>query len=778
MRFGDGAWRMRDGVSPHYPSRVDALELAEDTLSLHVSSRLETSRGATLEGHMFGVRISSPLENVLRVQVTHHRGRQGRGPEFDLCTEPRPFSARPEVTAEHVQLRAGALALRIARAPWALEFSNAETGEPLTGSPFQALGLMQTEAGLFWREQLTLAVGEHIYGLGERFQSFTRNGQSVDLWNSDVGTCSDKAYKNVPFFLSSRGYGVLVNSTARVSFEIGTEQVMRAQFSVPGEDLDYFVILGPQPKQVLARLGELSGRPALPPAWSFGLWLTTSFTTQYDESTVNGLLDGMAERELPLHVFHFDCFWMQAHHWSNFRWDEAVFSDPEGMLSRLHARGLRVSVWINPTIGERSQLFAEGAREGYLLTRANGDVWQTSRWQAGLAWVDFTNPAARRWFCDRLRPLLRMGVDCFKTDFGDDVPTDVRYFDGSDPERMHNYYSFLYNQAVYELLEAERGPGQACVFARAATATCQRFPVHWGGDCSGSYSSMAETLRGGLSLGLCGFGFWSHDIGGFETQASAAVYKRWLGFGLLSSHSRLHGNRSFRVPWNYDEEACSVLRHFTQLKCRLMPYLFGAALQAHESNQPVLRAMLLEFPEDPACRTLDRQYMLGDQLLVAPVFHDRRAEFYLPEGVWIHLLSGEQRSGGAWFVDELDFFGIPLWIRPQALICTGTSDHQVEYDWTRGVRLICGKLDGKSTLSARLPDLRGAEAARIEVYHDGDRIRAKSSELADFQVQLPWARELVELERGSSVQGERRAPLTSGGVLVRADSGAVSFRYR
>jgi alpha-D-xyloside xylohydrolase len=728
---------------------------------------------------MFGVCITAPMENVLRVQITHHRGRRRRAPEFDLRTAPLPFSpVPPEVNAEHVRLRSGALALCVERAPWSLSFSNAETGEPLTGSPCQALGLMHTENGSFLREQLSLAVGEQIYGLGERFQAFTRNGQSVELWNSDVGTCSDKAYKNIPFFLSSRGYGVLVNSTARVSFEIGTERVMRAQFSVPGEDLDYFVILGPALKQVLARLGELSGRPALPPAWSFGLWLTTSFTTEYDESTVAGLLDGMAERELPLHVFHFDCFWMKAHHWSNFRWDEAVFPDPEGMLSRLHARGLRISVWINPTIGERSHLFAEAARAGYLLTRPNGEVWQTSRWQAGLAWVDFSNPAAVRWFCEQLRPLLRMGVDCFKTDFGDDVPTDVRYFDGSDPELMHNYYSYLYNKAVYELLESERGPGEACVFARAATATCQRFPVHWGGDCSGSYASMAETLRAGLSLGLCGFGFWSHDIGGFETQASAAVYKRWLGFGLLSSHSRLHGNRSFRVPWNYDEEACSVLRHFTHVKCRLMPYLFTAALQAHESNQPVLRAMLLEFPEDPTCRTLDRQYMLGDHLLVAPVFHDQRAEFYLPEGEWTHLLTGELRQGGHWYRDELDFFGIPLWIRPRALICIGASDHEVEYDWSQGVRLICGKLAGKITLSVAVSDLRGAEAARLEVYHDGDRIRVKSAELSDFQVQLPWAAELVELERGSSVHDDPRSPLTSAGVLVRADSGACSFRYR
>jgi alpha-D-xyloside xylohydrolase len=776
MRFGDGAWRLQEGVTPRYLSRVDGEELTEAELLLHVSSRLEASRAATLEGHMFRVRISAPLEGVLRIQVTHHKGRQRCAPAFDLKLEPHPLVA--EGGPSQLTLRSGPLGLRIERAPWSLQFLN-EQDEPLTQSPFQALGLMQVAgSGTFLREQLTLGVGEQIYGLGERFQPFTRNGQSVELWNSDVGTCSDKAYKNVPFLLSSRGYGVLVNSSARVSFEIGTEQVTRTQFSVPGEDLDYFLILGPTPKQVLARLGELSGRPALPPAWSFGLWLSTSFTTDYDEATVQTLLDGMARRELPVHVFHFDCFWMRAHHWSNFRWDEGQFPDPEAMLARLHGRGLRVCVWINPTIGERSHLFEEGARAGYLLRRADGDVWQSSTWQAGLSWVDFTNPAAVRWFVDQLRPLLRMGVDCFKTDFGDDVPTDVRWFDGSDPELMHNYYSYLYNKAVYELLEAELGAGQACLFARAATATCQRFPVHWGGDCSGSYASMAETLRGGLSLGLCGFGFWSHDIGGFETQASAAVYKRWLAFGLLSSHSRLHGNRSFRVPWNYDEEACDVLRHFTRLKCRLMPYLFAAALEARERNLPVLRAMLLEFPDDPACRTLDRQYLLGEHLLVAPVLHERRAEYYLPDGIWTHLLSGETRAGGAWYAEELDFFDIPLWVRANGLVCIGASDCEVDYDWGRGVRLICGKLQGKCWLHVRVPEASGAEGGRLELYHDGERVRVQSARLSDFQVHLPWASELIELERGSVVSAEPRVPLAARGVLVRADSGALSFRYR
>jgi alpha-D-xyloside xylohydrolase len=775
MRFADGAWRMLEDVTPIYLARVDGAEASPEQLVLHVSSRPESDRSATLQGHMFTVRITSPLDNVFRISVSHHRGRRPRGPNLAIEAAPRELVQRSSEAGFH--LCSGALQLDVDALPWALRFSD-RRGQPLTSSPPSALGLMEKKgAGVFLREQLTLGVGELVYGLGERFQAFIRNGQSVDMWNEDAGTCSDKAYKNVPFFSSSKGYGVLVNSPARVSFEIGTERVMRSQFAVPGEELDYFLIYGPSPKQVLDRLGALSGRPALPPAWSFGLWLSTSFTTSYDEGTVQSFVDGMAARRVPLHVFHFDCFWMKAHRWCNFQWDETAFPDAAGMLARLKAKGVRVCVWINPCIGERSELFEEACRSGYLVKQSNGDVWQGSHWQAGLAHVDFTNPEATRWFQNALRPLLHMGVDAFKTDCGDSLPQNGVFFDGSDPKLIHNYYAYLYNKAVFELLEQERGGGQACSFARAATATCQRFPVHWSGDSEGSYESMAETLRGGLSLGLCGFGFWSHDIGGFRGTPTPSVYKRWVAFGLLSSHSRLHGGTSSRVPWLFDDEASEVLRHFTTLKCRLMPYLMAGAVQAHTTNQPMLRAMLLEFPDDPACRTLDRQYMLGDGLLVAPVFDDRSVEYYLPAGNWTHLLTGESRRGGRWFNEEFDFFGLPLWIRNDALIAVGTSGARVDYDLARGVRLVCGRLEGRVTLEARLVDLEGNPAGVLEVYHDGRRVRVKSPTLPDFQVHLPWAPAVVEVERGSLVRDDTRAPLTTRGVIVRADSGAASFRY-
>jgi alpha-D-xyloside xylohydrolase len=615
------------------------------------------------------------------------------------------------------------------------------------------------------REQLTLGVGEHVFGLGERFGAFAKNGQSIDIWNADGGTASDQAYKNVPFYLTDRGYGVFVDHPERTSFEIGTEVVSRSQFSVAGQRLRYFVIYGPTPKEILRRYTALTGRSAQVPTWSYGLWLSTSFTTDYDEATVLSFIDGMAERDLPLSVFHFDCFWMRQFHWCDFVWDPATFPDPEATLARIHDRGLRVSAWINPYIAQRSHLFAEAARLGYLVRRGNGDVWQWDMWQAGMALVDFTNPAAWRWFQDKLEVLLDQGVDALKTDFGERIPTDVVWHDGSDPERMHNYYAQLYNRCVFELLERRRGKGDAVVFARSATAGGQQFPVHWGGDCQSSFVSMAESLRGGLSLALSGFGFWSHDIGGFEGTPDPEVFKRWVAFGLLSSHSRLHGSNSYRVPWAFDEEAVSVTRTFAQLKNTLMPYLAAAGREAGRQGTPVMRPMMLEFPDDRAAATIDTQYMLGDSLLVAPVFDpDGWVDYYLPPGRWTRLLTGEVVEGGGWRREQHDAHSLPLLVRPGSVLPRGARTDRPDYDYVDGLTLqVFEPTEGQRT-HLEIPTADGLElAATVEIEVTGGTLRARASGMGE-----DWA-----LRRGdvvaSAVAGVAEIDLDRPGSGSRDD---------
>lgn len=590
MKFTNGYWMIRDGVDALYAR--EAYELAADatTESLNVLAPTSVVRGRydTLNLPTFNVDITTPAEGVIHVCAEHWQGAT-EYPGFPLnADEPgnRDYvtvqangngDGEVGVNGADVTLTTGGLTAKVVKgAPWNLTFIG-EDGKVLTESAGKSLGRFKLgaesnvtaqpvgefgvtmdgsardESDVFIAIQLHLSVGEDVYGLGERFGAYVKNGQSVDIWNEDGGTASEQGYKDIPFYMTSNGYGVLVNNRGHVSFEIGSENT---------------------------------------------------------EATINSFIDGMAERDIPLAAFHYDCYWMREFHWCDFEWDKRFFGDIESTLKRLHED------------------------KGYLVRKPNGEVWQTDFWQAGMGLVDFTNPAAREWFKDKVKALLNQGVDAIKTDFGERIPRDVVWYDGSPKLSMHNWYTQLYNQAVFEAIEETYGKGNACLYARSATVGGQQQPVHWGGDCESTFNGMAQSLRAGLSLTSSGFGFWSHDIGGFEGAfPDPAVYKRWVAFGMLGSHSRLHGSTVYRVPWLFDEEdekngvalvpgqtAVDVVREFTKLKLELMPYVYQLGLQPHANGTPVMRSMFVEFPDDPACRTLDRQYMFGPSMLVAPVF--------------------------------------------------------------------------------------------------------------------------------------------------------------
>ncbi len=742
MKFTDGFWLTKPGVELFNCAQVQDVRWEDGEYAVYCSYNAVLNRGMTLTGPMLTLRFGAPREGILSVKVTNYEGVSRKEPRFTLNVDGGQVSVDED--GDTITISSGTLKAIVTRKTFSLRFL--EDGRELTGFGSRHLGCAKTPDGWYMRAKLDVDVGETLYGLGERFTPFVKNGQTVDIWNEDGGTSSELAYKNIPFYLTSKGYGVFVNSTGKASFELCSEAVESAQVSLPGHSLELMIIGGGDMKTVLSRYTALTGRPALPPAWSFGLWLTTSFTTDYNEETINQFVDGMAERDIPLRVFHFDCFWMKAYEWCNFDWDRQGFPDPEGMIKRLHDKGLKTCVWINPYIGQKSPLFREGRDKGYFLKRENGDVWQWDMWQAGMAIVDFTNPDACAWYQQKLKALLDMGVDSFKTDFGERIPTDCTYFDGSDPVLMHNYYTQLYNKTVFDLLERERGEGEACLFARSATAGGQQYPVHWGGDCSSTYASMAESLRAGLSLCMSGFSFWSHDISGFEDTATEDVYVRWAQFGLLSSHSRLHGSTSYRVPWLFGDQAVKAVKDFSKLKCRLMPYLFAHAVHAHQTGVPVMRAMAMEFFGDPACAALDRQYMLGNNILVAPVFRrDGQADYYLPEGTWAHLLTGETRQGGAWQRETYELSSLPLYVRDNSILPMGSSEEQVDYDYLDGLELhlyhpaegepvqfdLCDS-KGKRTLSALMHKQNGKVTLTVEgkhygitvVLHDGGETRA------------------------------------------------------
>lgn len=722
MKFTMGYWLTRPNFTMTSAIEYARAYKADKSLRVLASGVPVHHRGDLLGGGTIEVEMTAPRRNIIRLEVTHFAGKVDRAPHFQLLTE----EASPVISEneESISFTSGNLTARVSKASsgWCVEFLN-ERGEVLTSSGYHGMqrAFDRDTGKSYMSDSLMLDVGECVYGLGERFTAYVKNGQSVDMWNADGGTASELAYKNIPFYMTNRGYGVFVEDTGDVRFEVASEKVERVQFSTEGEKLVYHVIYGGTPKGTLDLYTALTGRPPLLPAWSFGLWLSTSFTTNYDEATTSSFINGMAERGIPLSVFHFDCYWMRGYNWCDFIWDPDTFPDPEGMLKRYHDKGLHLCCWINPYIGQQSYLFKEGMENGYLLRTNDGSVWQTDLWQAGMGILDVTNPDARKWYCDKLRSILKMGIDCIKTDFGERIPVrNIMYYDGSDALHMHNYYTFLYNQMIFDLLKEERGEGEAILFARSATAGCQQFPVHWGGDNSASYVSMAETLRAGLSMSHSGFGFWSHDISGFESTAPADVYKRWVQFGLLSSHSRLHGSSSYRVPWLFDEESVDVVRLFSRLKNRLMPYLYEAAMQAHEHGTPMMRPMMMEFPEDPACDTLDRQYMLGSSLLVAPVFRkDGKVTYYLPAGEWTHLLDGRVLQGGRWITETYDFLSLPLFVREGTVLAMGNTDERPDYDYTDST-LHLYRIPEHAQTDVRIISTDGSTADTIHVTMEQD----------------------------------------------------------
>jgi len=739
MKFTNGYWLMREEIDPAFAVEYYDADIMPDKVVLYVATNHISNRADTLNQPLFTITISSPAPDVIKVSAVNHKGVYYKGPHYEVVEQPGDFvSIKDE--GEQIIFTSGTTKAIIDKRPeaWKIEFIDKDG--LLTESSFRNLSYMRNKktGKNYFAEQLLLDVGEYIYGMGERYTNFVKNGQTVEIWNEDGGTASEQTYKNVPFYVSNKGYGVFVANPGDVHFEVGSEKVERVQFSIETEQLDYYIINGKTPKGTVKLYTDLMGKPALPPAWSFGLWLTTSFTTDYDEETVTSFIQGMADCDIPLHTFHFDCFWMKGYEWCSFEWDEDTFPDPEGMLKRYKERGLKICVWINSYIGQKSKLFDEGMANGYLLKRVDGSVYQNDDWQAGKAMVDFTNPKACKWYQEKLEKLVDMGVDCFKTDFGERLPvTDIQYFDNSDPVKMHNYYTHLYNKTVFEVLKQRLGENQAVLFARSSAAGGQQFPVHWGGDCTATYPSMAESLRGGLSLALAGYGFWSHDISGFEQTASADVYKRWCAFGLLSSHSRLHGSTSYRVPWAFDDEACDVLRKFVKLKCRLMPYLYAQALKASNEGIPMMRPMVLEFPEDLTCATLDRQYMLGDSLLVAPIFQeDGKVSYYLPAGRWTNYLNGDKREGGRWYIEKFDYFTLPLMVRENTILPLGDNEERPDYDYTANVTLQLYEMIEGSKAQIVVPSVEGIPTMEVSAIKQNGTIDIQVDGGGEWQMEV------------------------------------------
>ncbi|MGW3342964.1 TIM-barrel domain-containing protein [Nonomuraea rubra] len=670
------------------PPELPVRERGEGGLSALTSAELVAADGAevmlkavTSAEETLVVQVGVAGEGVIRVRLSEDATARPRSERAIGLVSPGTYSgARVEAApGAPIVIDAGPLRAEISLHPWHLRFTDA-AGETLVEQDrghIDISGRLRTlpfgrssSAGtpVAYHESFAAAPDEAFSGFGESFTRLDKRGQRPVMWNFDAfGAESQRAYKNVPLYLSSRGYGVLVDSGAPTEFDMCQSTHSAVQIVVPDDVLDYYVIAGPAPSDILDRYDLLTCRPSLPPKWAFGTWISSGFCVDSQERVL-ARARTIRERGIPCDVLHLDTYWQADGHWSELKWDAMNFPDPDGMLAELDGMGFKVCLWMNPYISHLSPTFREAAEAGYFLKDQAGQVYVADCWHGSFpacGIVDFTNPAAVEWFRGLLRPLLRQGVAVFKTDFAEGVPGDAVAYNGMTGADLHNVYTLLFNDVVAGVTREVNG--HDLVWARSSYLGGQRHSAQWGGDTYTSYAAMGSTIRGGLAHGLSGVPFWSHDAGGFTGRPTDDLYVRWSQFGALSPLLRLHGTTT-REPWEFPEVEAEAVQAL-KLRYRLMPYLYSAAVEAARTGAPMMRALCVDFPDDPVAWQADLQYLLGRDLLVAPMTApEGTRQVYLPRGLWVDYWTNEVLEGARYVTVGKPLDQIPLFVRHGALI--------------------------------------------------------------------------------------------------------------
>jgi alpha-D-xyloside xylohydrolase len=518
---------------------------------------------------------------------------------------------------------------------------------------------------------------EHFVGTGERFRKMDLSGQTFQLKNQDgQGVNNRRCYKNIPFYLSSRMYGVFFHTSDYCKLSLADHSSRSVQFLCDHATLDVFLIGGQTPEEILKGYRMLTGFPAMPPLWSFGIWM--SRMTYFSADEVEDICNRLRQEHYPCDVIHLDTGWFRTDWLCEWRFNPERFPDPKGFISRLKENGFKVSLWQLPYIAQGAEQLEEAKKNHYISQPTKEEETSTggaSNFSAldYAGTIDFTYPKATDWYkYSLLKPLLDMGVKCIKTDFGENIHMDHQYH-SSSPERLNNIYALLYQKAAYEVTREVAGDG--IIWARAGWAGCQRYPLHWGGDSESSWAGMAGSLKGGLHLGLSGFAFWSHDVPGFHSTPDfmnspldEQVYVRWTQFGVFTSHMRYHGTCK-REPWHYPTIA-PIVKRWWKLRYRLIPYIIEQSELACRSGLPIVQALLIHHPNDRQVWHIDDEYYFGNEFLVCPVMNaENRRDIYLPEGQWVHFLTGERLEGGRWYDHvEVPLDEMPVFVRPDARI--------------------------------------------------------------------------------------------------------------
>ena len=514
---------------------------------------------------------------------------------------------------------------------------------------------------------------ECFAGTGERFMKMDLSGQTFYLKNQDgQGVNNRRTYKNIPFYVSSRMYGAFYHTCAHSKLSLAGQSTRSVEFMSEQALLDVFLIGGDSMEEIIRGYRDLTGYPSMPPLWSFGVWM--SRMTYFSADEVDEICDRLRREHYPCDVIHLDTGWFKTDWLCEWKFNEERFPDPKKFLADLKAKGFRVTLWQLPYVAEDAEQIDEARKNHYICTLTKQQKREGSNFSAldYAGTIDFTDPDATEWYKGLLRNLLEMGVAAIKTDFGENIHMDATYKNMS-PELLNNLYALLYQKAAYEVTKEVTGDG--IVWARAAWAGCQRYPLHWGGDSCSSWDGMAGSLKGGLHFGLSGFAFWSHDVPGFHTLpnfmnsvVSDDVYVRWTQFGVFSSHIRYHGTNK-REPWHYPAIA-GIVKKWWNLRYKLIPYILRESEKAVGGGSTVLQALVFHHPHDRQCWHIDDEYYFGDDFLVAPVMNSEgRRDVYLPEGRWVNFFTGERIEGGRWIYGlEVPLELMPVYVREGAVI--------------------------------------------------------------------------------------------------------------
>lgn len=654
--------------SPH-PAAPDPLA---DVFVAHAGEDGVTLDVRTAAGRTGTLRLRPATDNCLR--ITLRLDEAAKAPRVRMVTAPTAATCAVERSPDTLTLHLGTLALEVHLSPLVLELPTCharqatDVSDPSGRTTVLPLGVSELADGqLAYHDSWITGPDEHFYGLGERFTGPDLRGQRVDCWVQDAqGSTGTRSYKAVPFLLSSRGYAVLVDTTAAASFDLAHSNTGAWSLTVPDEVLDYYLITG-TPAECLRTYRDLTGPALLPPDWAFGPWISGGFRRD-SAADVRERAHRVRELGFPCSVLHIDTYWQRHGCWSDMEWDAEAFPDPRGLMTDLAGQGFHVSLWMNPYLSVDSPYFTEADRNGWFLRTGSGTTWIGQVWGGAhpdSAVLDLTHPGADDWFRGRVRQVLATGVSVLKTDFGEAVPVAAVAHNGMPGDRLHNLYPLLFNDLVAEVTREVAGHG--LTWSRSTWTGGQRHGAKWTGDSNASWQDLASTLRAGLSLSFSGQPFWSHDIGGFHGTPDPELFVRWAQFGLLSPLSRFHGMTS-RLPWDFGEEAYTAVLHAARLRTSLLPYVRSAAADAVRTGEPLARPMALDHPGRPDAHAADLQYLLGPDLLVAPLYAPGgRRQVWFPPGRWRPYDGGRDPvTGPRWHHVELPLATAPLWVRAGA----------------------------------------------------------------------------------------------------------------